>query len=305
MEPPRNRKQRRTAAAAATDTDSSFEPSSIPLAHPPRETASKKKKENVKTLYDIIAERQNELGGVKDMPAGSGLKPQFMTVDPASGKISGVDPSGILGEQNENRVEEIFDEEGEKEAAEASLPDKGSTEAQEQPLPPFIDTILLSFPLTTLHLTLGYLAAHQYAEKIVLSQLVRESAFIAFPILTLLVHLAHGHVISLGRSSGDSNTTGTTSLFPLSQDKLSIAFMRKLLFPPTLKTVVFLSLAIFLGNKLMTITNEDPYYAVMKRAPAIGTLWVWSILEIPVGAAALGALGPLGWGVWWKGYGIF
>jgi hypothetical protein len=69
--------------------------------------------------------------------------------------------------------------------------------------------------------------------------------------------------------------------------------------------MAFLPVAVLLGTKLMTMTNEDPYYAVMKRAPAIGTLWVWSILEIPVGASALGALGPLIWGVWWKGYGIF
>lgn len=76
------------------------------------------------------------------------------------------------------------------------------------------------------------------------------------------------------------------------------------IFPPTPRTVAFLPLALLLGAKLISMTNNDPFYAVMRRAPAVGTLWVWSVLEMPVGAAIVGALAPLGWGVWWMGYGI-
>ena len=271
METPKNRKQRRAAASGDA---------AIPLAHPPRE-APKDKAKN-KTLVDLIGERQTDLSIANPNP-----NYEFMTVDPSA-----------LSESDKAQFKPID-----------SNP---SVEIEaDQPLPPLIDTILLSLPLTTLHLTLAFLAAHQYAENVALPALFRESAVVAFPMLTLLIHLAHGHIISLGgnrsrKNKRNNNTVfnTTVTLLPLSWDKLSPSFLRKLLFPPTVKTSIFLPLAFLLGAKLVAITNEDPYYAVMKRAPAIGTLWVWSILEVPLGAAVLGALGPLGWAVWWKGYGI-
>lgn len=277
MEIARNRKQRREAE--------SFGPSAIPLAHP--DITGKNK--NGKTLVEMIAERN---GGILPEEMGEEAMPgtRFVTVDPATGEISGFDPD------SKDDGKETKGSEGE-----------GEEEVQDQPLPAFLDTILLSFPLTTLHLTLAYLAAHQYAAEIPLSHLMRESVLVAFPILTFLIHLAHGHIISFGRTDEDAaeKSANQAVLFPLTPDKLSISFLRKLVFPPTAKTLVFLPLSILLGVKLMAITNEAPYYAVMKRAPAIGTLWVWSILEVPFGASVIGALGPLCWGVWWEGYGIF
>jgi hypothetical protein len=294
MEGPKNRKQRRAAAAAASTPDS-FDPSSIPLAHPQRTFP-----DNVprgKTLVELIAERQNEILGKEHMgTANSGPETQFMTVDPLSGKISQFNPSRLSEERSDEG-----DRAGPATENSEVEPDTAD-DGVDAPIPPLIDTLLLSIPLTTLHLTLAYLAAHQYAQTIELENLLRESAFVAFPMLTFLIHLAHGHIVSLHRGN---TTQEKVSLFPWSQDKLTLSFVRKLLFPPSLRTMAFLPVAVLLGSKLMTMTNEDTYYAVMKRAPAIGTLWVWSILEIPVGAAALGALGPLIWGVWWKGYGIF
>ena len=296
MEPPRNRKQRRAAAATASPDD--FDPSVIPLAHPPRDTASKNQKDG-KTLVDIISERNgNLLSGktshLESLDAKSATGTRVVTVDPTTGEISDFDNPG--GDEEA--------EGGGKEGHEASQGEEG---AQDQPLPAFLDTVLLSFPLTTLHLTLAYLAAYQYAAEIPLSNLLRESAFVAFPILTLLIHLAHGHIISFGRigEGAANNSDNGVSLFPLTPEKLSVSFLRRLTFPPSPKTLVFLPLSLLLGAKLMTVTNQAPYYAVMKRAPAIGTLWVWSILEVPLGASLIGALGPLGWGAWWKGYGIF
>ncbi|KAF7593350.1 hypothetical protein BBP40_011640 [Aspergillus hancockii] len=291
MEAPRNRKQRRAAAAASqSDANDAFDPSSIPMAHPPRDSAKKSKG---KTLVDLISERQNELLGQANLPTGTsgGTGTRFMSIDPASGEISNFDASELSGEQQGNNRRSSSNGKAGLEGG------QGDVDAS---LPPFIDTILLSVPLTTLHMTLAYLAAHQYAETIPLDKLIRESAFVAFPILTFAVHLAHGHIVSFG----DGRNSESVSLFPWSRDKLSMSVLRKLLFPPTWRTLFFLPLAIFLGAKLMAMTNDEPYYAIMKRAPSIGTLWVWSILEIPVGAAVLGAVGPMIWGVWWKGYGI-
>ncbi|KAL4761745.1 uncharacterized protein BDW70DRAFT_41925 [Aspergillus foveolatus] len=286
MDSPRNRKQRR-AAAAVSRTDS-FDPSSIPLARPPQTDALRGQKKG-KTLVDLIAERQGELEGrLSSSGPKENVETKYVTIDPKTGEISPFDEvnhsSSGTGQEEQSSEDNTTDE--------ASEDDR---------LPPLIDTILLSFPLTVLHLTLGYLAAHQYAQSINLPALFRNSGFVAFPMLTVLIHLAHGHIVNFGRDQAESEVI---SLFPWHSDKLSFAFLRKLLFPPSLKTLVFLPGAVILGSKLMAMTNEDSYYAVMKHAPAIGTLWVWCILEIPVGAAALGALGPLVWGVWWKGYGI-
>ena len=286
MDPPRNRKQRR-AAATALQSDS-FDPSSIPLAHPPQNDPSKTQK-NGRTLVDMIAERQGQLEGTLGSSGSQkGIETKYVAIDPDTGEISPFDQSNVPGTGKKGRLSEevAHDEEG--------IDDY-------DPISPFIDTVLLSIPLTVLHLTLGYLAAHQYAQSFELDVLFRNSGFVAFPTLTLLIHLAHGHIITFRRGQGESETV---SLFPWHPEKLSFSFLRKLLFPPSLKTVVFLSGAVIFGNKLMGITNEDTYYAVMSQAPAIGTLWVWCILEIPVGAAFLGALGPLAYGVWFKGYGI-
>lgn len=295
MEPPRNRKERRAAAATASfdDTDAS----AIPLAHPPRDTASKGQ-ENKKTLVDIISERNGNLlpdktSHLESPDAKSAAGTRFVTVDPKTGEISDFDNAEGGEEEAQG---------GQKEEREAS--DEEGT--QDQPLPVFLDTVLLSFPLTTLHLTLAYLAAHQYAAEIPLYNLFRESAFVAFPVLTFLIHLAHGHILSfkrVGEDAADSNDN-EVSLFPLTAEKLSVSFLRRLIFPPSTKSLIFLPASILLGVKLMTITNQAPYYAVMKKAPAFGTLWVWTILEVPFGASVIAALVPLVWGVWWKGYGI-
>ncbi|KAL4930833.1 uncharacterized protein BDV17DRAFT_26829 [Aspergillus undulatus] len=282
MEAPRNRKQRR-AAANASQADS-FDPSSIPLARPPKTDRSKK---DGKTLVDLIKDRQNELGVTVDSDSpnpSKGLETKYVTIDPNTGEMSPYNESSRASATENHNIEETADEEDSDEV---------------DPISPLIDTVLLSIPLTVLHLTLSYLAAHQYAQEINLNALFRNSGLVALPMLTLLIHLAHGHIISLRRGKAD---THVMSLFPWHPEKFSFSFLRKLLFPPSLKTMVFLPGAALLGNKLMAMTNEETYYAVMKQAPAIGTLWVWCILELPVGAAVLGALGPLAWGVYGKGY---
>lgn len=237
----------------------------------------------------MIAERQGQLEGTLGSSGSQkGIETKYVAIDPDTGEISPFDQSSVSGTGNEGQLSEEIAKH------EEDIDDY-------DPISPFIDTVLLSIPLTVLHLTLGYLAAHQYAQSIELDVLFRNSGFVAFPTLTLLIHLAHGHIISFHRGQGESETI---SLFPWHPEKLSFSFLRKLLFPPSLKTVIFLPGAVILGNKLMEMTNEDTYYAVMAQAPAIGTLWVWCILEIPVGAAFVGALGPLAYGVWFKGYGI-
>lgn len=293
----RNRKQRR---AADSTVSTSPEPE-IPLSHPPRDTPSDKTRE--RTLYDIIAERQNELlakdGASSGSAVGKALPSQpkntrFVTVD-ESGRI--VDTEADISSQIPTNVA----------SQRPTNPNPEPEPESENPLSSFLDTILLSIPLTTLHLTLAYLAAHQYAESTNVPRLLKDALTTTFPLLTFLVHFAHGHIISfrvrgnLGFLATDSEAV---SLLPLTREKLSLAFLWRLVFPPTLRTVIYLPIAALLGVHLITVTNGEPYYAVMKKAPAYGTMWIWCILEMSFGPAVLGALGPLVWGVWWMGYGI-
>jgi hypothetical protein len=300
METPRNRKQRRAAAISSHD-----EPE-ISMAHPPRNDPTQNRPTVEKTLYDIIAERQhgqNKKGGkIPPSAEGMGIPSQsegtrFVTVD-ASGNL--VDTDGDIN----NHLSNTSQPQTSKGPPIPKKSDETDSEVVvDKPLPPLLDTILLSLPLTTLHLTLGYLAAHQYAESIDLPKLFKESLTTAFPLLTLFVHLAHGHIISLGKRGSKNEVV--PSLFPMTADKLNFTFLRKLVFPPALRTFFFLPVAAVLGAHLIAITNGDPYYAIMKKAPAVGTIWIWCILELSFGAAVLGALGPLVWGVWWMDYGIF
>ncbi|KAJ5724287.1 hypothetical protein N7488_002322 [Penicillium malachiteum] len=297
MSPPRNRKQRRAAAA----TESSPSESDIPLAHPPRNDAPATGKAP-KTLVDIIAERQNEL---LQRQTGSPVpNPEMPPAMKSTGtRFVTVDASGDLVETDAAIDDEIAQSIGEQK--EASKKEEDAESDVDRPLPPLLDTILLSLPLTTLHLTLAYLAAHQYAESTNVPRLVKDAVMGTFPLLTFLVHLFHGHLFSIRLPVRWSFLNPQpVSIIPFTRDKLSLSFLGRLIFPPTLRTIVYLPVAIMLGVHLITITNEDPYYAVMKKAPAYGTVWIWCILEMSFGAAVLGALGPLIWGVWWMGYGI-
>ncbi|KAJ5457889.1 hypothetical protein N7475_009277 [Penicillium sp. IBT 31633x] len=307
METPRNRKQRRVAAGSSFKND---EPE-IAMAHPPRNDPTKNKPTVERTLYDIIAERQNGVnakgGKIPASVEAQGIPPQsggtrFVTVD-ASGQL--VDTDGDISSHLSKHPQKKKAKGTQAHGIDQNTKKSNSESELDKPLPPFLDTILLSLPLTTLHLTLSYLAAHQYAESIDLPKLFKDSITTAFPILTLIVHLAHGHIIAFKkRSSKNAKAEPAVYLFPLTSEKLTFSFLAKLLFPPALRTLVFLPVAVLLGTHLIAITNGEPYYAVMRKAPAVGTIWVWCILELSFGAALLGALGPLVWGVWWMGYGI-
>lgn len=297
MDGPRNRKQRRAAATASTAPEPA-----IPLANPPRDQPPKKTGE--RTLYDIIAERQNELLGQQAVSQAA-LDAAFDKGQPSQPKgtrFVTVDASGQVVDAN--AIDQVP-----MNMCTQKIPKEDTQSAEDEPnrpLPPFIDTVLLSMPLTTLHLTLAYLAAHQYAESIDLPRLLKESITITFPLLTFLIHFAHGHIVRFKLSRSLSFLAPQpVSILPLTRDKFTFSFLRRLVFPPGLRTIVFLPPALLLGVHLITITNGEPYYAVMKKAPAFGTMWIWCILEMSFGPAVIGALGPLAWGVWWMGYGIF
>ena len=133
---------------------------------------------------------------------------------------------------------------------------------------PFLDTLLYAFTLIILHFTLSLLVHHQYASK----PPSLGPLFLSSTVFTLTPTLLFVLVFVLHPRSGH----------PAAQ-------------------VLFAVMSTLAGAWLVYATNKEPYMAIMKKAPALGTLWIWAIVELKWewALATLSILG--GWG-WWKGY---
>jgi hypothetical protein len=249
-----SRKQRRAVAAAAAADSTSAQLTSaadIPLSRP------NTSREKGKTLLEIAAERQAQLAPrgqpfpkSTDLPGST----QFVTISP-DGKITDSAPT-------DHKVNDADTAE---------------------PASPVLDTIFLALPLSCLHFTLSFLTAHQYAQELHLLPIILNTVFVAFPTLTLVIHLVHGHLLGL------TSVTIPKGL----QTAATVA-----------QQILFLLAANIAGCYLIHLTNDKGYYAVMKKAPSIGTVWVWSIIELGLAGALAGVAGP-GLYAWWNGYGVW
>lgn len=156
-----NRKERRSKKATKSDSDPDI-PLSLPPTTDPRKPA--------KTLYEIAAERQAELQ--------------------ARTNSKNVDP---IVPTKENVVNVAIGPDGKIKRLDGSdVPEIQSTEME-----PLADTVMLASSLSALHFTLEALTVHQYAEELLWSKIFTHTMFMAFPVLLLLVHFAHGHLVHL------------------------------------------------------------------------------------------------------------
>ena len=153
--------------------------------------------------------------------------------------------------------------------SDGSISETGSVQESLEPdATPYIDVALYTITLTVLHLTLTVLVHHQYATSPPSLPSLFYSSTIVSPtpvfllILVTLLHPRNAHVAT---------------------------------------QLLFAVLSIVAGGWLVYASNEDPYMAVMSKAPPLGTLWVWTIVEMKW-EWALGCLGVVAaWG-WWNGY---
>lgn len=129
------------------------------------------------------------------------------------------------------------------------------------------NALFTAVTLSMLHFTLDVLVHHQYAVSISWSNILRRTAT-TFPTLLLIVYL----------------------LQPRSQ----LVYIQAL----------YLVMGVATGCYMVHVSNEEPYFAVMKRAPSLGTLWIWSVTEMRLEWAAVG-LGIVGAFFWGGGYTIF
>lgn len=118
-----------------------------------------------------------------------------------------------------------------------------------------------------LHFTLDVLVHHQYALSISWSNIIRRT-LAALPALFLIIYM----------------------LQPRSQHVFT--------------QFLYLAMSIVAGCYLVYVSNEEPYFAVMKRAPPLGTLWIWSVIEMRLKWAVAGLV-VVGTFYWGGGYTIF
>ena len=147
---------------------------------------------------------------------------------------------------------------------------ESASESSDTPTPR-LDIFLYTATLTMLHFTLTLLVHHQYATTPPSLPSVLYTSSVASPTPALILVLV-------------------SILHPRSSQLLT--------------QILFAFLSVAAGAWLVHASNEDAYMAVMKKAPPLGTLWVWAIVEMSWEWAG-GCLAVVaGWG-WWKGYGMF
>ncbi|KIW87881.1 uncharacterized protein Z519_11465 [Cladophialophora bantiana CBS 173.52] len=153
----------------------------------------------------------------------------------------------------------------------------------QEPEYPWLDTLLLSSSLSAVHFTLSVLAMHQYAEQVRFRPLIMQTVFVAFPTLAVFIALFRGYLLPASVANVPTSVKNGIVL---------------------LRSVVYLATANVAGCYLIQLTNDKGYYAVMKDAPGVGTIWVWAVLEMGLLGALAGVVGP-GIYAWWFGYGIW
>ncbi|OBT70812.1 hypothetical protein VF21_10027, partial [Pseudogymnoascus sp. 05NY08] len=123
----------------------------------------------------------------------------------------------------------------------------------EQPLiGRFGEAVLWSSSLAMLHFTLDVLTQHQYAEVLSWPRVITQSLQ-AFGVILVFFYALHPHSVP-------------AAYFPR--------------IPSLLHQILFFASSVGTGCYLIHITNEYSYYAVLKQAPPLGVIWIWSVIEL-------------------------
>ena len=137
----------------------------------------------------------------------------------------------------------------------------------DNPIGRFGEAFFYALTLTMLHFTLDVLVHHQYRQEIGWTLIIQRTV-ITFPILLALLYVFHAQ----------SSTIWAQAMF--------------------------FGISIGAGCYLIYSSTELAYFAVMKRAPPLGTLWIWSVIEMRL-PFAVGSILVVGGYFWWGGYSIF
>lgn len=135
---------------------------------------------------------------------------------------------------------------------------------------PGAEALLYAFTMSTIHFTLDVLVHNQYREDINWGEIWSRTAQVA-PILWFTVYLFK---------------TATAMRFPRARQ------------------AIFFATAVSAGCYCVYMGNMFGYYAVMKRAPPVGVLWIWAVVELQMWYAAASVAVVFGY-TWWNNFGLY
>lgn len=166
---------------------------------------------------------------------------------------------------NKYKSGEVYDEGGN--ILNAGL---ASEDGEDEPVGPLGEAIFWAASLGMIHFTLDVLVYNQYRQEIEWVSIFKRTGLI-LPILFFLIYM-------LGSQ--------TAKRFE------------------TVRQIFFLTVAVAAGCYLIHAGNRYGYYKVMKQAPPLGTLWIWSVIEMKLAFAVVSVVADVGF-MWWKGYSAF
>jgi hypothetical protein len=144
------------------------------------------------------------------------------------------------------------------------------SDEDDEPIGPVGEAFVWGISLAMLHFTFDVMVFHQYRQEIEWGTIMRKTGKM-LPALFFVIYALHS--------------------------KFAQRF-------PVIKQWLFLATSIAAGCYLVKSGNQDGYYAVMKSAPPVGTLWVWCVVEMNLKYALAHIVIMIGY-AWWNGYGAF
>jgi len=143
-------------------------------------------------------------------------------------------------------------------------------EEEDESLGPLGESIVYSVALSIIHFTLDILVFYQYRREVEWKEIFIRAARV-LPALWCILYLFR---------------TKTANHVPL------------------LKQMFFFTLSISSGCYLIYSGNKNGYYYVMQTAPALGTLWIWSCVEMQLAFAVAHVIVVVVY-TWWNGFTTF
>lgn len=153
---------------------------------------------------------------------------------------------------------------------EAGLSSSDPDDEDDEPIGPLGQAVFWSVCLAMCHFTLDVLVYNQYRQEIEWGPIWRRT-FTMLPVLWFVVFMLR---------------TETARRWPV------------------LRQVFFLVVGVVAGCYTIYAGNEFGYYAMMKRAPPLGTLWLWSVVEMDLSFALVSVACNAVY-FWYEGYGTF
>ncbi|TQN70444.1 hypothetical protein CSHISOI_05030 [Colletotrichum shisoi] len=126
-----------------------------------------------------------------------------------------------------------------------------------------MDTLLWTVSLAMVHGTFDVLVQNQYAMSIEYSAIISRT-LVAFVVLFFLFYNLHAHPTSPNLVPG----------LPLR-------------FQHPIRQAIFFVASTWAGCHLIYITNRFSYLYVLKQAPTLGCVWIWSVLELDLTVAVV------------------